>query len=104
MSFRPEPGRDAAKRDGSGRGGEWTLPKSKGMAMNPDLRSTLFPRAALLAFALAGSVAELAETPDEKAFLDDNQAAMTRMMAAMQVQPTGDVDRDFVAMMVPHHQ
>ncbi len=25
-------------------------------------------------------------------------------MAAMDVQPTGDVDRDFVAMMTPHHQ
>ena len=31
-------------------------------------------------------------------------AAMTRMMAAMQIKPSGDVDRDFVAMMVPHHQ
>jgi uncharacterized protein (DUF305 family) len=26
------------------------------------------------------------------------------MMANMTVKPTGDVDRDFVAMMVPHHQ
>jgi len=26
------------------------------------------------------------------------------MMAAMAVKPTGDVDRDFVATMVPHHQ
>jgi uncharacterized protein (DUF305 family) len=26
------------------------------------------------------------------------------MMADMAVKPTGDVDRDFVAMMVPHHQ
>jgi Domain of unknown function (DUF305) len=25
-------------------------------------------------------------------------------MADMTVKPTGDVDRDFVAMMVPHHQ
>ena len=29
---------------------------------------------------------------------------MTKMMADMAVKPTGDVDRDFVAMMVPHHQ
>ena len=29
---------------------------------------------------------------------------MAKMMAAMTVDPTGDVDRDFVAMMVPHHQ
>ena len=26
------------------------------------------------------------------------------MMANMTVKPTGDVDRDFVAMMTPHHQ
>ena len=29
---------------------------------------------------------------------------MAKMMAAMAADPTGDVDRDFVAMMVPHHQ
>nr|WP_241018972.1 DUF305 domain-containing protein [Paraburkholderia sp. Tr-20389] len=40
------------------------------------------------------------ETP----FLAENHAAMTRMMDGMSTRPTGDVDRDFVAMMVPHHQ
>jgi uncharacterized protein (DUF305 family) len=29
---------------------------------------------------------------------------MAKMMNEMKVKPTGDVDRDFVAMMVPHHQ
>ena len=29
---------------------------------------------------------------------------MTKMMNGMDVTPTGDVDADFVAMMVPHHQ
>lgn len=29
---------------------------------------------------------------------------MDRMTAAMHVRPTGDVDRDFAAMMIPHHQ
>ena len=29
---------------------------------------------------------------------------MSRMMEQMHVEPTGDVDRDFVRMMVPHHQ
>jgi uncharacterized protein (DUF305 family) len=29
---------------------------------------------------------------------------MARMMKGMAIRPTGDVDRDFVAMMVPHHQ
>jgi uncharacterized protein (DUF305 family) len=40
----------------------------------------------------------------EAPFLAENNAAMDKMMAAMTVKPTGDVDRDFVAMMVPHHQ
>ena len=29
---------------------------------------------------------------------------MDKMMADMNVKPTGDADRDFVAMMIPHHQ
>jgi len=29
---------------------------------------------------------------------------MGRMMSGMVIKPTGDVDRDFVAMMSPHHQ
>ena len=29
---------------------------------------------------------------------------MDKMMTDMAVKPTGDVDHDFVAMMVPHHQ
>jgi len=57
----------------------------------------------LLAFALFAGVASAAG-PDEAAFLAENQAAMNKMMAAMQIQPTGDVDKDFVAMMAPHHQ
>jgi len=40
----------------------------------------------------------------EAPFLAENDAAMTKMMDGMAVKPTGDVDRDFVAMMVPHHQ
>ena len=40
----------------------------------------------------------------EKAYLDQNNAAMDKMMADMEVKPSGDVDRDFVAMMTPHHQ
>lgn len=30
--------------------------------------------------------------------------AMATMMASMKVAPTGDVDRDFTRMMIPHHQ
>src|SRR6202035_5312956 len=34
----------------------------------------------------------------------ENNAAMDKMMAGMAVKPTGDVDADFAAMMIPHHQ
>ena len=40
----------------------------------------------------------------EAPFMAENEAAMTKMMRDMAVQPSGDIDRDFVAMMVPHHQ
>jgi hypothetical protein len=49
----------------------------------------------------------VADRPDqsgEAPFLAENDAAMNKMMTDMTVKPTGDVDRDFVAMMVPHHQ
>jgi hypothetical protein len=42
--------------------------------------------------------------PDEAAFLKENETAMTKMMNDMAAKPTGDIDRDFVAMMTPHHQ
>jgi hypothetical protein len=40
----------------------------------------------------------------EASFLAENDAAMKKMMMNMAVKPTGDVDEDFVAMMVPHHR
>jgi YVTN family beta-propeller protein len=40
----------------------------------------------------------------ERPFLAQNDAAMTKMMNDMTIKATGNVDRDFVAMMVPHHQ
>jgi hypothetical protein len=42
--------------------------------------------------------------PTEQPFLTENVTAMTRMMVDMGIRPSGDVDRDFVDMMVPHHQ
>jgi uncharacterized protein (DUF305 family) len=67
-------------------------------------RSKLIPRVALSALALVAAAATLAAAGDEAAFLAENRAAMDKMMAAMMIKPSGDVDRDFVAMMVPHHQ
>jgi hypothetical protein len=40
----------------------------------------------------------------ETSFVSENVDAMKKMMIDMGVRPTGDVDRDFVAMMVPHHE
>lgn len=40
----------------------------------------------------------------ERPFLDGNAKAMAKMMAGMAVKPTGNIDKDFVDMMVPHHQ
>ena len=40
----------------------------------------------------------------EMPFLTENVSAMSKMMVDMGIYPSGDVDRDFVAMMVPHHQ
>jgi uncharacterized protein (DUF305 family) len=52
----------------------------------------------------AAYAASPASSPGEAPFLAENQAAMDKMMAGMQVAPSGDVDRDFAAMMIPHHQ
>jgi Domain of unknown function (DUF305) len=40
----------------------------------------------------------------EAPYLFENVSAMTKMMIDMGIRPSGDVDTDFVAMMVPHHQ
>jgi Domain of unknown function (DUF305) len=49
-------------------------------------------------------VADRPNHSEEQSFLSENATAMNKMMADMTIRPTGDVDRDFVAMMVPHHQ
>ena len=52
--------------------------------------------------------ASYAATPtgdgNEQAFISENDAAMNKMMADMTVKPSGDVNRDFVHMMIPHHR
>jgi hypothetical protein len=72
--------------------------------MHFKLRSLLLPVAMLFAFAVAAGTTSSATTLDEAPFLAENDAAMAKMMAAMEIKPSGDVDTDFVAMMVPHHQ
>jgi hypothetical protein len=41
--------------------------------------------------------------PAEAPFLSGNALAMSKMMTGMAITPSGDTDRDFVHMMVPHH-
>src|SRR5881409_961774 len=40
----------------------------------------------------------------DEPFIAASGAAMEQMMKAMATRPSGDVDRDFVAMMIPHHE
>lgn len=75
----------------------------------PHIERTFLSIVIVLAIAaLCGSPAFAARlqtaASDEAPFLAENNTAMARMMDDMTVKPTGDVDRDFVAMMVPHHQ
>jgi uncharacterized protein (DUF305 family) len=59
---------------------------------------------------LASYIAAICSTPFRSApaaeapYLAENVAAMTKMMIDMGIRPSGDVDADFVAMMIPHHQ
>jgi hypothetical protein len=43
-------------------------------------------------------------TGSESLFLKENEVAMIKMMNNMEIKPTGGIDRDFTAMMLPHHQ
>lgn len=68
-------------------------------------RATSLVTILVTALAAFGASTAFAGPPaDESAFLSENDAAMNQMMADMAVKPTGDVDKDFVAMMIPHHQ
>ena len=60
------------------------------------------PVAVLLVLALVGNA--YGQSADEPRYLEQTNRAMDKMMADMNVGPTGDVDADFVAAMVPHHR
>jgi hypothetical protein len=48
-------------------------------------------------------VADRPDHSEEQPLLSENATAMREMIADMTIKPTGDIDREFVAMMVPHH-
>lgn len=86
-------GRDrGAARAGSAMSRALSLAMSVAMGVAP---------AAFLAPAAAQPSADAA---NHAAFLAENDRAMERMMKDMAIAPSGDVDRDFVHMMVPHHR
>ena|SRR5205809_621041 len=66
--------------------------------------SSLMCGVALFSLAAVAFTASTEQHDDEAPFLVENSAAMDRMMTAMNITPSGDIDADFVAMMVPHHQ
>ena len=80
----------------------------------PGLSTAVFGARLLLAFAVPSHLLAHEAHPtaqpataavvDEAPFLKENDDAMTKMMSDMAIKPTGDIDRDFVAMMSPHHQ
>jgi Domain of unknown function (DUF305) len=43
-------------------------------------------------------------SPEEAPFLAENVNAMTKMIIEMGIRPSGNIDKDFVAMMTPHHR
>jgi uncharacterized protein (DUF305 family) len=71
--------------------------------MTLTIRSAIFG-AALVVFGCSLGVAVRSATSEPSSFLSEMNMSMMTMDAAMAIHPTGDVDRDFVAMMAPHHQ
>jgi hypothetical protein len=80
--------------------------------LRPTPAKAVFAARVLIAFALpplafahdAHPASSPAASVEESAFLKENDAAMTKMMNDMAAKPSGDIDRDFTAMMIPHHQ
>jgi uncharacterized protein (DUF305 family) len=65
------------------------------------LRPRILTLLAAMVFAVATAFPE--DLKDDQ-FLRDMRQRMMQMHAAMAVPPSGNIDADFVAMMVPHHQ
>jgi hypothetical protein len=77
--------------------------------MTPRLESTLrepssVSFAAILALALAGASSHHQAPPRGSGFQSMIARATARMHTAMNVPFTGNPDRDFARMMIPHHQ
>jgi uncharacterized protein (DUF305 family) len=60
--------------------------------------------ATLAVAALAAATISAFRSPADDGFAVENRAAMDKMMARMHAGRSGNVDRDFAAMMIAHHQ
>ena len=77
------------------------------LALSSPFRSFLGSTVAALvvaATAVACPLPHRVQDSENRAFVTENAKAIDTMMAAMAITPSGDVDRDFVTMMVAHHQ
>lgn len=72
------------------------------MSVRPRERLTVSLRVILAGLLLFASGANASRDPS--GFHEAMDVAMERMMASMQVPATRDIDGDFAAMMIPHHQ
>lgn len=76
--------------------------------MNRTLRCFLIANSLLILSQSAGAhdhpSANATAVLQEQGFWKENEQAMDTMMSRMAIDPTGNVDEDFVAMMTPHHQ
>jgi uncharacterized protein (DUF305 family) len=62
------------------------------------------PSSCTLALLITAALGNAVAAPDSDGFDALMNDAMDRMHAAMHVAPSGDADRDFARMMIPHHQ
>ncbi|MFB4410528.1 DUF305 domain-containing protein [Pantoea eucalypti] len=76
--------------------------------MNRTLRCFLIANSLLILSQSAGAhdhpSANATAVLQEQGFWKENEQAMDTMMSRMAIEPTGNVDEDFVAVMTPHHQ
>ena len=71
------------------------------------LQGRIWPVACIATLAATAAILLAAPTGAaslQEAFIAENNAAMDKMMSAMAIKPSSDIDHDFAAMMIPHHQ
>ena len=84
----------------------WTIGTAAIACAAAVFAATQMPAGAARANALMASLMDICTSrePAEAGFAAENDAAMAKMMAGMNVASSGSVDRDFAEMMIAHHQ